>query len=129
MQFFRIVEMTFGIRFLSEVNPDLTRVPRTALPPRSLVVLFTPLLDSRAIGAIADLRQRGVSLVVVDVLRHEPPPQRGSPASELAVRLWRLDRRALRASLGVPVLDWDSGAGLDAALAPLQGRRVPVMLS
>jgi uncharacterized protein (DUF58 family) len=127
-QFFRIVEMTFGIRFASEVNPDLGRVPRTALPPRSLVVMFTPLLDSRTIGAIADLRQRGVSLVVVDVLRHEPPALRGSPASALAVRLWRLDRRALRASLGVPVLDWGSGAGLDAALAPLWGRRVPVML-
>jgi uncharacterized protein (DUF58 family) len=126
-QFFRIVEMTFGIRFPSEVTPDLDRVPRTALPPRSLVVLFSPLLDRRALGAITDLRQRGISLVVVDVLRHEPPVQPGSATSGLAVRLWRLDRRALRASLGVPVLDWDSDTGLEGALAPLRGRRVPVM--
>lgn len=126
-QFFAIVELTFGIRFPSEVIPDLDRVPRTALPPRSLVVLFSPLLDSRALGAVTDLRQRGVSLVVVDVLQHEPPVSPGEPASALAVRLWRLDRRAMRASLGVPVLDWDTQAGLAGAVAPLRGRRIPAM--
>jgi len=126
-QFFRIVEMTFGVRFPSEATPDLDRVPRTALPPRALVVLFTPLLDRRALSAVADLRQRGVSLVIVDVLTHEPPVERRLALSQLAVRLWRLDRSALRASLadlGVPVLNWDSRTGLEGAQAPLRGRRV-----
>jgi len=126
-QFFRIVEMAFGMRFLSEATPDLDRVPRIALPPRALVVLFSPLLDRRALSAITDLRQRGVSLVVVDVLRHEPPTDPRLPISALAVRLWRLDRSALRASLaglGVPVLTWDSGTGLEGAQAPLRGQRV-----
>jgi len=125
--FFRIVEMAFGVRFLSEATPDLDRVPRTALPPRALVVLFSPLLDRRALNAVTDLRQRGVSLVIVDVLTREPPAERRLPLSQLAVRLWRLDRRALRASLtglGVPVLNWDSGTGLEGAQAPLRGRRV-----
>jgi len=127
--FFRIVEMAFGVRFPSEVNPDLDRVPRTALPPRALVVLFSPLLDRRAISAVTDLRQRGVSLVVVDVLRHEPPVEPKIPTSALAVRLWRLDRAALAASLnglGVPVLTWDSGTGLEGAQA-LRGRRIGVV--
>ena len=126
-QFFRIVEMAFGMRFFSEVAPDLDRVPRVALPPRALVVLFSPLLDRRAISAVTDLRQRGVSLVVVDVLRHEPPTDPRLPMAALAVRLWRLDRDALRASLarlGVPVLTWDSGTGLEGAQAPLRGRRI-----
>ena len=126
-QFFRIVEMAFGMRFFSEVAPDLDRVPRVALPPRALVVLFSPLLDRRAISAVADLRQRGVSLVIVDVLRHEPPVDPRLPMSALAVRLWRLDRDALRASLaglGVPVLTWDSGTGLEGAQAPLRGQRI-----
>jgi uncharacterized protein (DUF58 family) len=126
-QFFQIVEMAFGMRFPSEVTPDLERVPRTALPPRALVVLFSPLLDRRAISAVTDLRQRGVSLVVVDVLRHEPPAEPRMPSSTLAVRLWRLDRAALRASLGrlgVPVLAWDSATGLEGAQAPLRGRRI-----
>jgi uncharacterized protein (DUF58 family) len=125
--FFRIVEMAFGVRFASEVTPDLDRIPRMALPPRALVVLFSPLLDRRAISAITDLRQRGVNLVVVDVLRHEPPADPRLPVSALAVRLWRLDRNALRASLaglGVPVLTWDSGTGLEGAQAPLRGRRI-----
>jgi uncharacterized protein (DUF58 family) len=126
-QFFRIVEMAFGVRFPSEANPNLDRVPRTALPPRALVVLFSPLLDRRALSAVADLRQRGVSLVIVDVLTHEPPEDRRVPMTQLAVRLWRLDRGALRASLaglGVPVLSWNSGTGLEGAQAPLRGRRV-----
>jgi uncharacterized protein (DUF58 family) len=124
--FFRIVEMAFGVRFASEVTPDLDRVPRTALPPRALVVLFSPLLDQRAISAVTDLRQRGVNLVVVDVLRHEPPADPRLPVSSLAVRLWRLDRNALRVSLaglGVPVLTWDSGTGLEGAQALLRGHR------
>jgi len=126
-QFFKIVEMAFGVRFPSEATPDLDRVPRTALPPRALVVLFSPLLDRRALNAVTDLRQRGVSLVIVDVLTHEPPAERRGPMAQLAVRLWRLDRSALRASLtglGVPVLSWDNGTGLEGAQAPLRGRRV-----
>ena len=126
-QFFRIVEMAFGVRFPSEATPDLDREPRTALPPRALVVMFSPLLDRRALNAVTDLRQRGVSLVIVDVLRHEPPTAPRLPMSELAVRLWRLDRNALRArltGLGVPVLSWDSGTGLEGAQAPLRGRRI-----
>ncbi|HEY2305236.1 MAG TPA: DUF58 domain-containing protein [Streptosporangiaceae bacterium] len=126
-QFFRIVEMAFGVRFPSEANPDLDRVPRTALPPRALVVLFSPLLDRRALSAVTDLRQRGVSLVIVDVLTREPPGEPRLPLSQLAVRLWRLDRGALRSSLaglGVPVLSWDSGTGLEGAQAPLRGRRI-----
>ena len=63
-----------------------------------------------------------MSLVIVDVLTREPPAAPRLPMSQLAVRLWRLDRGALRsslASLGVPVLSWDSGTGLEAAQAPL----------
>jgi uncharacterized protein (DUF58 family) len=126
-QFYRIAEMVFDVRNDSVVTPDLDRIPRTALPPGALVILFSPLLDERAIGAVTDLRQRGFSLIVVDVLRHEPPVIGRSQVSALALRLWRLDRAALRSSLaglGVPVVTWDSDDGLDAALAPL--RRIPV---
>lgn len=114
--------MAFGVRFPSEAVPNLDRVPRTALPPRALVVLFSPLLDRRALSAVTDLRQRGVSLVIVDVLTREPPAAPRLPFSQLAVRLWRLDRATLRSSLnslGVPVLSWDSGTGLEDAQASL----------
>jgi uncharacterized protein (DUF58 family) len=121
-QFYQIAEMLFDIWTGSAVTPDLDRVPRTALPPGALVILFTPLLDQRVIGAVTDLRERGFALVVVDVLRHEPPVTARSEMSSLALRLWRLDRQALRVSLaglGVPVVSWPDDQALDAALAPM----------
>ena len=121
-QFYRIAEMMLAARYDSFVTPDVGRIPRTALPPGTLVVVFSPLLDPRGFGAITDLRQRGFPLIVVDTLRDEPPP--GSRAdARLALRLWRLDRAATRAglrTLGIPVLGWDTGTELDSVLAPLR---------
>ena len=73
-QFYRIAEMMLAARYDSFVTPDVGRIPRTALPPGTLVVVFSPLLDPRGFGAITDLRQRGFPLIVVDTLRDEPPP-------------------------------------------------------
>jgi uncharacterized protein (DUF58 family) len=121
-QFYRIAEMMLAARYDSFVTPDVGRIPRTALPPGTLVVVFSPLLDPRGFGAISDLRQRGFPLIVVDTLRDEPPPGTRADA-RLALRLWRLDRTATRAglqSLGIPVLSWDTGTELDSVLAPLR---------
>jgi len=123
-QFYRIAEMMLDLRFESVVTPDLDRIPRTALPPGALVVVFTPLLDERALGALTDLRQRGFPVIVVDVLWHEPPTGPRSPSAALALRLWRLDRAATRAGLaglGVPVLRWPRGEHLDGVLAAFPG--------
>ncbi|HTT00175.1 MAG TPA: DUF58 domain-containing protein [Streptosporangiaceae bacterium] len=127
-QFYRIAERLFDVRNDSVVTPDLDRIPRTALPPGALVILFSPLLDQRAIGAVTDLRERGFALVVVDVLRHEPPALSRYPVAALTVRLWRLDRAALRTSLaglGVPVVPWSADDALDAVIAPLRRVAVP----
>jgi uncharacterized protein (DUF58 family) len=121
-QFYRVAEMMLAARYESFVTPDVGRIPRTALPPGTLVVVFSPLLDPRGFGAIADLRQRGFPLIVVDTLRDEPPPGTRTDA-QLALRLWRLDRTATRTrlqALGIPVLHWDSGTELDTVLAPLR---------
>jgi uncharacterized protein (DUF58 family) len=121
-QFYRIAEMMLAARYDSFVTPDVGRIPRTALPPGTLVVVFSPLLDPRGFGAISDLRQRGFPLIVVDTLRDEPVP--GSRAdARLALRLWRLDRSATRAglrALGIPVLQWSESTELDSVLAPLR---------
>jgi len=107
-QFYRVAEMMLAARYDSYVTPDVSRIPRTALHPGTLVVVFSPLLDPRGFGAISDLRQRGFPLIVVDTLRDEPPPGTRADA-RLALRLWRLDRIATRAALrdlGIPVLQW-----------------------
>jgi hypothetical protein len=57
----------------------VTRLPRPALPPGSLlVVVLSPLIDERAFAVLRDLRQRRVRTVVIDVLvprsATSPPP-------------------------------------------------------
>jgi uncharacterized protein (DUF58 family) len=121
-QFYRVAEMMLAARYDSFVTPDVGRIPRTALPPGTLVVVFSPLLDPRGFGAITDLRQRGFPLIVVDTLRDEPRPGNRA-AARLALRLWRLDRTATRSglrALGVPVLQWPESTELDGVLAPLR---------
>jgi uncharacterized protein (DUF58 family) len=137
-QFYRMAEMMLQARYDSFVTPDVGRIPRTALPPGTLVVVFSPLLDPNAFSALTDLRQRGFPLIVVDTLRDEPRAAEsrssaGARRADLALRLWRLDRAATRAALrdlGVPVLPWPSDAELDGLLAPLRqpppGVRRPV---
>ena len=49
------------------------RLPRAALPPGALVVVFSPLLDQRFVETLRDMRERGFTMLVVDVLNAEPP--------------------------------------------------------
>jgi len=81
------------------------------------------------VEAISALADRGHPLVVIDVLGHEPPAGSGGSGAKpdhldaLALRLWRLDRQAVRfvlGELGVPVVSWDGLVPLDLALAPLR---------
>jgi uncharacterized protein (DUF58 family) len=105
----------------------LTRLPRAALPPGALIVVFSPLLDPRLVEAVRDLRERGFSVLVVDVLNAEPAPDR-SKLSSLTSTIWRLEQQAIRYSLtqiGVPVVHWDGDSSLDEPLAPY-ARRVMV---
>jgi len=109
-QLYRIVDALIAsdVR-LSYAWKDVTHLPRRLLPARALVVAFTPLLDPRGIGALLDLRARGYDLAVVEIspLAHAPADE---AAHLLPVRLWRLQREALRArfeTLGVPVARWE----------------------
>jgi uncharacterized protein (DUF58 family) len=90
-QFYRIAERMLEARYDSFVAPDVGRIPRTALPPGTLVVVFSPLLDPRAFTAITDLRQRGYPVILIDTLRDEPPadhePSTSSPASRPGLAL------------------------------------------
>jgi len=135
-QFYRIAELLLQTRYDSWVTPDLDRIPRTALPPGTLAVVFSPLLDPRGLAALTDLRRRGFPLIVVDTLRDEPPAVARPADASLALRLWRLDRAATRSALralGVPVLPWTEDAELDSVLAPLRqppgGARRPAVRS
>ena len=82
--------------------------PRT-LPPKALVLALTPLLDNRTAAALLDLRARGYDLIVVEVSPLEMVAPSPGSSLELAYRLWRLSREALRwryEQVGVPVVTW-----------------------
>jgi uncharacterized protein (DUF58 family) len=99
--------------------------PRT-LPPKALVLAITPLLDNRTAAALLDLRARGYDLIVVEVSPLElVAPEPGS-SLELAHRLWRLSRDALRwryEQVGVPVVTWREGEPLAAPIEEVNAFR------
>jgi uncharacterized protein (DUF58 family) len=110
-------------------RPDtLARLPKAALPPGALIVAFSPLLDPRFIEAVRDLRERGFSVLIVDVLSALPEHD-STTLSALTARLWKLEQEAMRYSLtqiGVPVAHWDGQAPLDEPLAPYLRRKIVV---
>jgi len=125
--FQRLVDLMMATPGGWERAGGITRLPRAALPPGALIIVFSPLLDPRLIEALRDLRERGFSVLVVDVLNAEPTHD-GSRLSSLTSRVWRLEQQAIRYSLtqiGVPVVHWDGVSSLDEPLAPYT-RRVMV---
>jgi uncharacterized protein (DUF58 family) len=105
----------------------LARLPRAALPPGSLILVFTPLLDRRLVETLRDLRERGFPVLIVDVLNAEPTGSSDS-LSGLARRIWRMEQEAIRFSLrelGISLVRWDGEQSLDEPLAPYT-RRVMV---
>lgn len=109
-QLYRICEALLDTQILLHYAwRDIALVPARVLPPQSLVVALSPLLDERSVGALHDLRARGYDLVVIET---SPAPyvDPGRTATEqLAFRLWRLRREALRERLrqgGVAVVEW-----------------------
>jgi uncharacterized protein (DUF58 family) len=114
----------------SAYGTSMHRLPRAALPPGALVVVFSPLLDQRFVETLRDMRERGFTILVVDVLNTDPPVRPRS-TDRMARRIWRMEQEAIRFSLrelGVPVVHWDGIQSLDLPLAryarrPLVARR------
>jgi uncharacterized protein (DUF58 family) len=129
-QLYKIIDVLLSADTGYARGAVFSRLPRAALPPGSLVVAFSPLLDGRFVEALRDMRERGFSLIVVDVMNTEPPMRRLF-ADIAARRIWSMEQQAIRFSLrelGVPVLPWDGVTALDLPLAPytrrpLVGRR------
>jgi uncharacterized protein (DUF58 family) len=134
-QLYRIIDSMLASSVLANTGgyargANFRRLPRAALPPGALVVVFSPLLDQRFVEALRDMRERGFTLLVVDVLNAEPPVRRRREDRQ-AKRIWQMEQEAIRFSLrelGVPVVHWDGVQSLDLPLAahtrrPLAARR------
>ncbi len=123
-QYYRIAEAMLTVDREYSYDTGFARLPRAALPPGALILVFSPLADPRLVETLRDLRQRGFAVLIVDVLASEPWLGRGRSA-RLAHRLWRLEHQAIRFSLrelGVLVVEWDGEQSLDLPLAPFTRR-------
>jgi uncharacterized protein (DUF58 family) len=99
-------------------------LPKSAIPPGALVLVFSPLLDQRFIETLRDLRERGHMMLVIDVLNGEPEVGRSS-LGRLSRKFWQMEQEAIRFSLrelGIPVVHWDGRQSLDLPLAPYTRR-------
>ncbi|WFE23483.1 DUF58 domain-containing protein [Solwaraspora sp. WMMD937] len=86
----------------------------------ALVVVLTPLVDPRSAEMLARMARSGRIVVAVDTLPTTvaPPPRQGQ-WTEVAYRLWRLDRENTVGQLrehGVPVVTWAGAGSLDQVL-------------
>jgi uncharacterized protein (DUF58 family) len=127
-QVYKIIDSMLSADAAWVRGESLRRLPRAALPPGALVVVFSPLLDQRFVEALRDMRERGFALFVIDVLNTGPPARRAF-ADEMTGRIWRMEQQAIRFSLrelGIPVVPWDGVAPLDLPLAPYTRRPLVV---
>lgn len=105
----------------SFVAPNMKLLPRSVLPPGSLVLVITPLLDERAVDMIVGLAARGCNPMVLFISPIALVEDRiaESTNDQLAKRWWDLSNKAkvnkLRA-LGLRVAEWDGRGSLDACL-------------
>jgi uncharacterized protein (DUF58 family) len=120
LQLYKIVDSLLETEILhSFASRGVDILPPRTLPPKALVLALTPLLDQRSAAALLDLRARGYDLVVVEV---SPVPfvrPDGDELAQLAYRVWRLSREALRSRFeraGVPVVEWREDMPLSVPL-------------
>ena len=122
--FRRLVDLMIAGSGGWEPPEGLARLPKAALPPGALIMVFSPLLDTRLVEALRDLRERGFAVLVVDVL----DPALDSPRdaiAQLTRRIWQMEQEAVRFSLreiGIPVVHWDGLQNMDELLAPYARR-------
>ncbi len=89
------------------------------LSSNALVVVLTPLVDDRSAAMLARLARSGRFVVAVDTLPEAAAPAQRGPWTEVAYRLWRLDRENTIGQLrehGVPVVRWAGAGSLDLVL-------------
>ena len=117
----RVLEHLMGMgSVMTYAAKDVSVIPARTLPPRALVIALSPLLDSRATGALADLARRGYGLVVIDTAPDPLLPPAPTWSRDLAQRVFLLERDLLVSRLGeggVPVVPWRGPGTLDVVLA------------
>jgi uncharacterized protein (DUF58 family) len=126
--FYRIVETVLEVRKdVAYRTAGVSALPPPALPEGAIVYVFTPLSDQRILDVLDQVARRALALVVIEIAAADPYVEPGDEIGELALRLWRSDRDAMRFALkerGIAVVTHERGETLDLALAPLLRTRI-----
>ena len=126
-QHYRIIDAVLSsetARLFRWRDPSL--IPRRVLPPQSLIVALTPLLDWRVNRALLDLRARGYDLALIEVDPLRFAEHARASHGEQAWRVWLLERELIRGRFlraGVPVTRWNGDGPLAAAVEELASTR------
>jgi len=123
-QFYRILDAVLAAGDGFEATPG-TLAPRAAIPPGSIVIAFSTLLDTEFALALIDLRKRGHTVVAVDVLEGAPFEEE---RDQLVARMWSLQRSFMyrdMGTIGVDVVSWRGEATLDQAMQLVPDHRRP----
>jgi uncharacterized protein (DUF58 family) len=105
---------------------DPRLIPRRVLPPQSLIVALTPLLDWRVNRALLNLRARGYDLALIEVDPLRFVEQARAVYGDQVWRVWLLERELIRTRFlraGVPVSRWNGDTSLAAAVEELASTR------
>ncbi|MEW2516873.1 DUF58 domain-containing protein [Actinacidiphila alni] len=126
--FYRIVETVLEVRKdVAYRTAGVSSLPPPALPQGAIVYVFTPLTDQRILDVLHQVSRRALALVVIEIATADPYVEPGDTIAELALRLWRSDRDAMRFALkerGIAVVTHERGEALDLAIAPLMRTRI-----
>lgn len=115
----RLFEVLLDVRGYRRVDQTIMRLALSELPPGALVVIMSPLVGEAAFGSVATLARSGHSVVAVDTLPPNPGPGEPTEWTELAWRVWWLERSnsiGRLSELGVAVVPWSGAGSLDDVL-------------
>lgn len=82
------------------------------------------MLDERAVSVFGELRGRGFDVRILEIDPEEFVTPAESESSEMARRIWTLDREATRSRFarhGIPLVRWEPGTPLQAAILAIEG--------
>ncbi len=118
---YRIAEFLLDIdATFSYAWKDIKLLPHGTLPSGALVVAFSPLVDERAVRALADLGERGFPVIAVDTLSEDEVTCGQGREAAVAYRAWKLQRDMQRTRLGASgVMTYSGAGGVLAALHAL----------
>jgi len=121
LQLHRIVDTLLELRAVPPRREPLPlRIPSRLLPPQTLVLAISPLLDDAIVDTLANLRSRRFDLAVLEV---PALPYLAAQSEPLAANLIALERDLLRARLrarAIPLVEWRQQTSLEAAVRSIE---------